>query len=858
MQNIFSQVKNAAELLKRCIALEQFVFNKFSDIFFVLLRQIILTKSSDIVQILVMLFVLLWTHIGVAQLADSPWPTRCHDEKHTCQSQYMGPDIGSLKWKFQGTYGFHSSPTIGLDGTIYIGSYDDYLYAINPDGSMKWKFKTNGDVKSSAVIDIHGNIYFGSTDDYLYAVKNDGTLKWKYDTGDINSSPSIGPDGTIYVSSTKGLYALNADGTYKWSKYLLFNYYDSSPTIDSNGTIYIGRYGNYNLYAINPDGSIKWEFYSGQSPLYPSIGPDSTIYFSSGSYLYALNFSGSLKWKLKAHDYRTIDTYPAIDSNGTIYIGVKQDKFYAINPDGGVKWSFEIGNNSCSSPAISSDGIIYFGAGHFIYALNIDGSLIWKYEINNYVASSPAISSDQSIYFGSSDGYVYAIGKKTGPSIAFSDTTLDFGPVQIGDSKTLNLTIFNTGNAALSVTNITSSSQEFVVYPTSIIVPSDSSQNLSVTFTPLTEEYKFAILTIKSNDPVIQESIVKLKGNIFPTNLRLYLCNPIVDFVSRLPDLCDVPETSGNNYEWQFITQRSNMVWDNYFLPFDINGNQFKLHVNCSENSTLSQVFFRAQIYIGGKEVFSKDFYVSGSSYKPYSEPFIFTSDDTIYAKYGEEVMVIIANAPSLGLGSIQWGSGIESYIEIPVSPANSASRLETIEVSPSLVNMEVGTEQMFIATGKDSNGNQITIETPVWETSGGGTLSPNGSACTYRATQVGDFNINCREGTTAIVGTASVHITITGVEMLNVSPVDFSLSQNYPNPFNNETIIQYSVKEPCYVILKVFNILGCEIATLVDAEQKIGQHAVRFDASNLSSGIYIYSIRMKSFKSVQKMVLMQ
>ncbi len=84
-----------------------------------------------------------------------------------------------------------------------------------------------------------------------------------------------------------------------------------------------------------------------------------------------------------------------------------------------------------------------------------------------------------------------------------------------------------------------------------------------------------------------------------------------------------------------------------------------------------------------------------------------------------------------------------------------------------------------------------------------------------------------------------------------------FTLQQNYPNPFNPTTTIKYSVPELANVSLKVYDVLGKEVATLVDAEQ-VGVQEVEFDASNLASGLYIYTLKAGSFTSTKKMMLMK
>ena len=166
-----------------------------------------------------------------------------------------------LKWKYKTEGDIHSSPAIGSDGTIYVGSEDSYVYALNSDGTLKWKYQIKSSVRSSPAIGSDGTIYIGSWNGYVYALNSDGTLKWKYKIGDyswpsppnVYSSPAIGSDGTIYIGSWNGyVYALNSDGTLKW-KYKIGDYVWSSPAIGSDGTIYIGSYDNY-LYALGGSG----------------------------------------------------------------------------------------------------------------------------------------------------------------------------------------------------------------------------------------------------------------------------------------------------------------------------------------------------------------------------------------------------------------------------------------------------------------------------------------------------------------------------------------------------------------------------------------------------------------------------
>ncbi|HEX2982813.1 MAG TPA: T9SS type A sorting domain-containing protein [Ignavibacteriales bacterium] len=86
----------------------------------------------------------------------------------------------------------------------------------------------------------------------------------------------------------------------------------------------------------------------------------------------------------------------------------------------------------------------------------------------------------------------------------------------------------------------------------------------------------------------------------------------------------------------------------------------------------------------------------------------------------------------------------------------------------------------------------------------------------------------------------------------------NFSLAQNYPNPFNPSTVIRYSIPENAHVTLKVFNLLGQEIAELVNGQQKAAAYDVTFDASKLSTGIYFYTVKAGKYTSTKKMMLIK
>jgi len=88
--------------------------------------------------------------------------------------------------------------------------------------------------------------------------------------------------------------------------------------------------------------------------------------------------------------------------------------------------------------------------------------------------------------------------------------------------------------------------------------------------------------------------------------------------------------------------------------------------------------------------------------------------------------------------------------------------------------------------------------------------------------------------------------------------PKSFLLNQNYPNPFNPTSIIRFQIKDSRLVILKVYDIIGKEVETLVNEKKSPGTYEVTFDGSRLSSGIYFYTLTAGDFKETKKLVLLK
>ena len=377
-------------------------------------------------------------------LADSAWPKVRGNRKNTGFSEADTSHLdGTERWRLSLGEQSLSSPTIGEDGTIYLGYGDPYeqtgeLYAVNPDGTEKWSYSTDGSIQSSPTVGEDGTIYMGSNDGYLYAVNPDGDLKWRSNMSpfyeSVSSSPTIGEDGTIYVGTVyNDLYAVHSEhtdgepGTEKWS-FETDGSIKTSPAIGADGTLYVTTNGG-SLYAIHPNGTEKWSFSADDMiQTSPAIGENGTIYVGSGfgvgpedTNVYAINPDGTEKWSFETDD--TISSSPAIGEDGTLFIGSHDSNLYAIHTEhtdgepGTEKWSFEILGDVRSSPVVGGDGTVYFGTSNYDFiALHTEvtdgeaGTEKWRFEEGYSTSTSPAIAEDGTIYYTSTNANLYALG----------------------------------------------------------------------------------------------------------------------------------------------------------------------------------------------------------------------------------------------------------------------------------------------------------------------------------------------------------------------------------------------------------------------------------------------------------------
>ncbi len=276
-------------------------------------------------------------------------------------------------WTFQCEDEVRGTPTY-YQGTVFIGSYDNNLYALNgADGKFQWKYATDGGVVSRPGV-YDGNVYFGSEDKSLHVIgARSGKVAWTYRTdGPIRSSPRIAEGHVFIGSDDEHLHAINlATGRSAW-KFETAGPIRSTPFV-ADELVYVGG--------------------------------------ESGDF-YAIDFGGTMKWRFQSK--RAITSSPFVEKQ-TVYFSSMDGTLYALDArNGWAIWRFRLGKGSIVSPA-AADNMIFTGAADgFIYAVESQNAKeLWRFRTEHQISGSPVIYKD-ALYCGSVDGVLYCLEYKTG------------------------------------------------------------------------------------------------------------------------------------------------------------------------------------------------------------------------------------------------------------------------------------------------------------------------------------------------------------------------------------------------------------------------------------------------------------
>ncbi len=313
-------------------------------------------------------------------------------------------------WAFQVEDAVRSTPLIH-DGTVYAGSYDNNLWALDAkEGSLIWKFATEGGVGSSPAYN-GGIVFIGSSDCALHAVDaRTGTRKWMFKTqGKVFTTP-VAAAGLVFFGSDDGnLYALRPGQTSArevWS----FNSMSpirSSPRVAEERVFFGTDLGEF--ICLNVSGDLRWRFETRRRVMASALVHENLVFIGSDDwYFYALDIDqGYPIWRFRTQG--PVVSSPAL-SEKLVFFGSADGYVYALDALGGREiWRYEIGKAVTSSPCVHQDALYIGAVDGALYSLHANtGELLWRFQSDGPIISSPRVAEDI-VYVGSDDRHVYAL-----------------------------------------------------------------------------------------------------------------------------------------------------------------------------------------------------------------------------------------------------------------------------------------------------------------------------------------------------------------------------------------------------------------------------------------------------------------
>lgn len=320
-------------------------------------------------------------------------------------------------------FAFISSPAV-VNGVVYTGSWNTYVYAINAsNGNQIWNYSTGWWIQTSPAV-ANGMVYIANTHSGFYALNaTTGEKVWSAvlthnDNYGAYSSPTV-VDGVVYIGCSSGdLFAFNAfNGNQIWDV-RLDGAVESSPAVE-NDIVYVGSFGSLTVpfnsgrvYAVNAaNGAMLWSTnFTQPISSSPTAGNGFVYVGCRDNNVYALNaYTGMQLWNYTT--YGEVNSSPAL-LNGELYVISQDSSLYALNASSGEEiWGHDIGQSS-SNPVINDGTILSASNDGRIYALNAtNGNNIWTYSVNQTGLFSDVVIANGNVYFNSQNG-IYAFGIK--------------------------------------------------------------------------------------------------------------------------------------------------------------------------------------------------------------------------------------------------------------------------------------------------------------------------------------------------------------------------------------------------------------------------------------------------------------
>ncbi len=323
------------------------------------------------------------------------------------------PDRLGVRWRFRAGDGIESTPAIA-DGTAYIGSYDQHLYALDlKTGREKWRYK-GGPFKGPVAVR-GGSVYAGDEDGTLHCVDaQTGRKRWTHDAGaEVTSGAGFAGEDVLFGSANETLYCLTKDGKKRWTFRVEGGPVNPTPATAAGHTFVAGCDSNLHVIDVKTGKETRAVPLGGQVGATAAVGGDVLYVGTMTNDVQAVDWKeGKVLWTFQAENMPQ-PFFASVALTDRLVIAASKDKrVYGIDrKTGGQVWSFLTGKRVESSPVVVGKRVYVGSADRNLYVLDRDkGTLIQKLELDGEILGSPAVAGGV-LVIGTLRGTVYCLGE---------------------------------------------------------------------------------------------------------------------------------------------------------------------------------------------------------------------------------------------------------------------------------------------------------------------------------------------------------------------------------------------------------------------------------------------------------------
>ncbi len=505
------------------------------------------------------------------------------------------------------------------------------------------------------------------------------------------------------------------------------------------------------------------------------------------------------------------------------------------------------------------------------------------------------------------------------PLLSASPDSLNFGETYIGFSSSLSISLTSTGTDSL-IGTLVSTNSGFTINDSAFSLPVGGIRNIEVQYHPLDTGFTSASITINSNGgakTIYLSGMALIPPNIITSETSMQFVSNAGD---TLYSGFTIYNTGGSNLSVQIEDQMFSGASERLFaagnnLISEINPDNGAV-INSFSPPVYSGYYYSGLAFSGDKIFYSSPDYSSNifvlnpengniiSTFPSncgyctglaYIDPYLYALDanysciNILNPSNGNIIRTMYP--PSYLYGDIDGGNGrlfvADGYTIYELNISNGSiknsfysynsvygmgftgSRLFTTVIWGGIDEYDPDTGEfkrtlsttgyLGLAGSENSDAKWIVEDPAVVNIAAGDSAYISLSICAMDTGYHSAGIVLKSNDPDALVVTVPVVLDVlTGIDKENTIPTAYSLSYNYPNPFNPSTTIKYDLPKQSNVTLKIYSVLGEEVATLVNAEQMAGRYKVEWNADRYASGIYIYRIQASDFVAVRKMILVK